>query len=78
MAQCLHEGETLAVLLRKNRPVRRRAVAGRALYHQNFYLGGADRGALKTGKRYIWGALYPGKTSIPLMGFAQGTEGKER
>ena len=31
-AQCLHEEETQAVLLRKKGPVRRRSVPGRALY----------------------------------------------
>jgi len=46
-------------------------------YVRNFYLKGPDRGALKEGKRYIRGALYPGKTYIALMGFAKGTEEKE-
>jgi len=44
----------------------------------NFYLKGPDRGVLKAGERYIRGALYPGKTYVALMGFAQGTQGKER
>jgi len=47
-------------------------------YSRNFYLKGPDGGALKAGKRYIRGALYPGKTHIALMGFAQGTEENER
>jgi len=47
-------------------------------YIRKFSLKGPDCGALKAGERYIQGALYPGKTYIALMGFAQGTEGKER
>jgi len=42
-------------------------------YIRNFYLKGLNWGALKAGKRYIGGALYPGKTYIARMGFAQGT-----
>jgi len=40
-------------------------------YIQNFSLKGSDCGALEAGERYIRGALYPGKTCIALMGFAQ-------
>jgi len=39
---------------------------------------GPDWGALKAGKRFIRGALCPGKTYIAPMGSAQGTEEKER
>ena len=78
MAQCLHEGETRAVLLREKGPVRRRTVPGRALYPEFLSEGTRLIGALKAGKRNIRGALYPGKIYIALMGFAQGTEGKER
>jgi len=70
----LAQGKTRAVLLRKIGPVCRRAVPGRALYPEFLTNGGA----LNAGKRYIWGALYPEKTYIALMDFAQGTEGKER
>ena len=54
MAQCLHEGETRAVILRKKGPVRRRAVPGRALYPE-FFSEGTRLRSVKSGK-----ALYPG------------------
>jgi len=76
VAQCLNEGETQAVLLRKKGWFA--AVLCRAeRYIRNFYLKGPDWGALKAVKRYIRGAQYPGKKYIALMGFAQGTEEKE-
>jgi len=97
VAQCLHEGETRAVFLRKKGPVRRRAVPGRALdpeflsegtrlrsiisgkalypgsalfgknIHCSYGVCPRDRGkrALKAGKRYIRGALYPSSTVHP-------------
>ena len=54
MAQCLHEEETRAVLLRKKGPVRRRAVPGRALYPECLSEGTRQR-SVQSGK-----ALHPG------------------
>jgi len=42
-------------------------------YIRNFNLKGPDGGALKAGERYI-----RKKHTLLFMGFAQGTEGKER
>jgi len=47
-------------------------VPGRALYPK-FQSNGTRLRSVESGK-----ALYPGKTYIALMGFSQGTEGKER
>jgi len=70
VAQCLHEGETRAVLLRKKGPVRR--CAGQSVI-SGIFTRRDNWGALKAGERYIGGALYPEKTYIALTGFAQGT-----
>jgi len=49
VAQCLHEGETQAVLLRKKGPVRCRAVPCRALYPE-FLSRGTRLRSVKSGK----------------------------
>jgi len=54
VAQCLHEEETRAVLLRRKGPVRRCALPGRALY-PDFLSQGTGLRSVISGK-----ALYPG------------------
>jgi len=58
-------------------PVRRRAVPGRAL-HPEFLPEGTRLRSVKSGKSLYPGSAFKGKTYIACMGFAQGTEGKER
>jgi len=58
-------------------PVRRRAVPGRALYPE-FSSEGTRLRSVKNGKAIYPGSALSGKTCIALMGFAQGTKGKER
>ena len=77
MAQCLHEGETRAALLRKKGSVLRCAVPRRAFYPE-FQSEGTRLRSVKSGKAFIRGALHPGTTCIAFMGFAQGTEREER
>jgi len=77
VAQCLHEGETQAVLLRKKGPVRCRAVPCRALYPE-FLSKGTRLRSVKSGKPLTGERNIREKKYIALMGFAQGTEGKER
>jgi len=64
VAQCLHEGETQAVLLRKREPVGRRAVPGRALYPE-FSSKGTRLRSVISGKALYPGAQYPGNGLCP-------------
>ena len=57
MAQCLHEGETRAVILRKKGPVRRHAVPGRALFPE-FFSEGTRLRSVKSGKALLSGERY--------------------
>ena len=60
MAQCLHEGETRAVFLRKKGPVRRRALPGRALYPE-FLSEETELRSVKSGKAFHRGSASSGK-----------------
>ena len=60
MTQCVHEGETRAVLLRMKQPGRRLAVPGRALYPE-FLPEGTELRSVKSGKALYRGSAISGK-----------------